>query len=205
MTCPEGGKMPTGYTAVLMEKDETFKSFIMRCARAFGATIMMRDDSLDAPIPERFESSDYYIKQIEKSKKELIKLRSMNDLEKIIIFGRVEKDADIKQKEEWFTKEQTENKRLEDMEAQVKAWIPPTSEHQGLKDFMLNQIKISKNDLDYVQKALKEAKEKSPLAYYISALSGAERDIHYYTKENNKEIERTNSRNEWIQQLRASI
>ncbi len=194
--------MPTGYTAELMEKGETFKAFIMRCARFFIVT--MRDDSMDTPIPKKFEPSDYYAKQIEESKEELIKLQAMNDEEKLI-FGKAEKDADIKQKEERLAKEQAENKRLMDMEAQIKAWIPPTLEHKGLRDFMLDQIKISKHDLTYVNKYLMEAKEKSTLAYYIVALSESVRNIQYYTEENVKENERINGRNEWIRKLRESI
>lgn len=44
--------MPTGYTADLMEKGMEFKPFVLQCARAFGALITMRDDSLDAPSPK---------------------------------------------------------------------------------------------------------------------------------------------------------
>jgi hypothetical protein len=56
--------MPTGYTAKLMEEGQSFPEFAMRCARNFGALIMMRDESLDVPIPEQFEPSDYYRKKL---------------------------------------------------------------------------------------------------------------------------------------------
>lgn len=46
----------------------TFPEFAMRCARNFGALIMMRDEPLDAPIPEKFEPSGYYKKEYEKAK-----------------------------------------------------------------------------------------------------------------------------------------
>jgi len=50
--------MPTGYTLDLYDgKNITFKEFVMKCAGAFGALISMKDESLDAPIPEHLEPS----------------------------------------------------------------------------------------------------------------------------------------------------
>ena len=60
--------MPTGYTATLMEKGQTFQEFIMGCARAFGALIEMRDSPNDAPIPDKFEPSDYHAKRLIESR-----------------------------------------------------------------------------------------------------------------------------------------
>jgi len=86
--------MPTGYTATLMEKNQTFPEFIMGCARAFGALIMMRDDPNDATIPDKFEPSDYHAKGIIKAREKLAKLKAMTDGEKLA-FGQTEKDEDI--------------------------------------------------------------------------------------------------------------
>ena len=42
--------MPTGYTAIIEDDPNcTFEQYLMRCARAFGATVTMRDDPLDKP------------------------------------------------------------------------------------------------------------------------------------------------------------
>ena len=46
----------------------------MDCARAFGACIMMRDESVDAPIPEEFKPSTYHIEELEKAKSDLKKV-----------------------------------------------------------------------------------------------------------------------------------
>ncbi len=196
--------MPTGYTAELMKQEQTFSEFIMTCARAFGALIMMRDEPNDAPIPEKFEPTDYHAKCLIETQEKIIKLKSMTESEKIV-FGETEKDSDIKRNEEWLERECAENKRLENMEAQVRAWKPPTQDHQGLKDFMLEQINISKNDLIYIQTLLVEAKRKPAIAYYVATISNAVRNIKYHTEENDKEIERVNKRNDWIRQLRESI
>jgi hypothetical protein len=45
--------MPTGFTEPVIENEgETLERFVLRCARAFGPMIMLRDHSFDAPIPE---------------------------------------------------------------------------------------------------------------------------------------------------------
>jgi hypothetical protein len=46
--------MPTGYTAMIEEREDvTFREFALTCARAFGACIMQRDNSLAEPPKPR--------------------------------------------------------------------------------------------------------------------------------------------------------
>jgi hypothetical protein len=196
--------MPTGYTAELMEKGESFNSFVLHCARAFGALVMMRDEPKDAPIPETFKPSDYYIKALAKAKKEHKILSTMTNDEKIA-FGTAEKEKNTKHHMEWLAKATMENERLTEMQSLVRAWKPPTGDHQGLKDFMLDQIKISMNNLSYTEREIAKDQEKSPMAFYVAAVSSAEWNIKYYIEENTKEIERSESRTKWVNQLRASL
>lgn len=49
--------MPTGCTAKLHEDDQSFRDFALTCARAFGATIAMREEPLDAPPSERLRKN----------------------------------------------------------------------------------------------------------------------------------------------------
>jgi hypothetical protein len=68
--------MPTGYTCIIEDKpDVTFAEYVWRCARAFGALLSMREDSLDAPIPDELKSedTDYYKTAYEKAKQETVK------------------------------------------------------------------------------------------------------------------------------------
>lgn len=187
-----------------MEEGQSFPDFVMLCARAMGACILMRDDPLDAKIPKRFEPSDYHTKRIKEARAELTRLRGMNNREKIA-YGQAQKKADIKRNEEWLAKEIEQNKRLCGMEQRVIAWNPPTPDHTGLKKFMLEQLNISKNSLDYIEKSLAEAKAKAPMDYYAAAVKQAERDIEYNTEEHGKEVERANGRTQWVEQLRKSI
>lgn len=58
--------MPTGYTAAVCDgKITEFPAFALQCARAFGALITMRDDAMNAPIPEEIKpDTSYYDKNI---------------------------------------------------------------------------------------------------------------------------------------------
>lgn len=196
--------MPTGYTAELMEKGMEFKPFVLQCARAFRALIEMRDDPMDAEIPEKFEPDDYNIKGLARATQEHQRLQGMTDEEKIA-FGIQAKEEDVISYQKSLARATAENERLDGMARQVKAWIPPTSDHEGLKQFMLDQIDISMNDLPYAKKNIQEAEERSPMFYYASAVSSAEWGVKYHIKEGNKEQERAESRTEWVKQLRMSL
>ena len=196
--------MPTGYTAKLMEDGQTFQEFIMGCARAFGALIEMRDEPSNATIPDKFEPSGYHSQRLIESTEKLAWLQSMTPSEQES-FGQSEKNATIKRERAWLEKARSEDCRLENMAAQVKEWIPPTPDHQELKNFMLQQIDVSKNGLDYIKTSIANAEKKPAMAYYVAAVSRAAGDIKYNTEKGAEEIERANGRTEWIKQLRESI
>jgi hypothetical protein len=187
-----------------MEKGQTFPEFVLTCARAMGACIMMRDDAMDAPIPERFEPSDYHKKRIAEATKENARLLKMGNAEKIA-FGKAKKAERIARCKEWLARERAEMKRLADMEKAVRKWTPPTPDHVGLKEFMLQQIDVSKHDLDYIERDLAKAKASAPMDYYVDAVNAAERDMEYNVKHEAEEVERAENRNKWLQDLRSSI
>ena len=76
--------MPTGYTAMLTEEKEiTFEDFALKCARAFGALIEMRDESLDAKIPEEFKVTEYHTVELNRA------IEKLNDVYKITIMDKI--------------------------------------------------------------------------------------------------------------------
>lgn len=193
--------MPTGYTAKLMEEGQTFPEFAMTCARAFGATISMRDDPHDKPIP-KFEPSDYHIKALARAKAEYARLQEMGGSERIA-FGEQQRQLEIERCQAILTKDREENERLIAMRLQVEAWTPPTPDHEGMKRFMLQQIDTSMNTCNSLY--LKRAEEKAPVHYYAEAVLSAERDIKYHAAEHAKELAKVDSHNEWVQRLRESL
>lgn len=196
--------MPTGYTATLMEKGQTFETFVMTCARAFGALINMRDDPLNAPIPKKFEPSKHYVDSLAAAQQEAGRLARFSKVRQLD-FGAKKRTERIKQTKGWIAKETLENKRIDGMVAKVTGWMPPTTEHEELKTFMLQQLKISRNSVGYNMLELAKAKDRTAMDYYQLALGEAERNITYYEEQLQKEIERAGTRTEWVAQLRKSL
>src|SRR5574341_660996 len=130
--------MPSGYTAAIAD-GITFEQFAMRCARAFGACATMRDDRADARIPDAFEPSDYHLKAQQSARDELAVLNAMTP-----------EDAEHAAAAAWDKAETARLVRLQEyrdlrtkyeaMLVKVRAWTSPTPEHDGLRDFMCQQI-----------------------------------------------------------------
>lgn len=195
--------MPTGYTHKLMESDQSFREFALNCARAFGACVMLRDEPVEGDIPE-FKPSLRDLQKSEEAKAERHRLLEMTDDERIK-FGQSKKDEEIDRAEKYLAKEIMENLRLSLMRDRVMAWKIPTSEHAGLREFMLDQIKISMHSLEYSEKRIRDAKASFARDYYDRALAEATRDIEYHEKAQLEENERTFNRNRWVNELKASI
>lgn len=193
--------MPTGYT-VDIEKGISFKQFALNCARAFGALITMRDDALDVPIPDEFQSSDYHMKELEKAQGRLASLEVLSKSELAQAAQKEYVDALIK-----YNKQREENRKLEekyrDMLRQVKSWLPPTPDHEGLKKFMVEQIESSiKFDCGY---SPERPTLKTPEEWLRKQKESILWDIAYHTQENEKEIRRCKERTAWVVALKKSL
>jgi len=194
--------MPTGYTAAIAD-DISFNDFVMRCARAMGACVMMREEPHDV-LPKEQEPSDYHQRQLKQSKARLEELEAMDVAdcrEKMLEeyqleTGRYEvsirKDAELKGK-------------YEVMREKVIEWKPPTEDHKGLKAFMIEQINSSmEHDCGVIQYLTKPEK-KDPFEWKGEKIRAAIKDIEYHKKHHGDEISRTNERNKWIRELKQSV
>lgn len=200
--------MPTGYTSDIYEgKEVSGKDFLIKCARAFGACIMMRDDSLDAPIPEEFKPNTYYSESLETAKKELKKFQYMTIEEAKDIIEKRYKDKIAENKK--IRKERTEMKnRYLNTLADVYAWQPPTKDHIELKKYAIQQLEDSikwdcGSDLDEYYSL--DVEKELPQAYIDSQIKSCFHDIQYYSEEQEKENKRVAGRNKWIKDLRESL
>jgi hypothetical protein len=197
--------MPTGYTAdVQSGKVTEFPEFAMQCARAFGALIMMRDESSKAPIPERFEpKTSYYDEALASAKARLAELLAMSPEAVTAAAEESHKDAVAR----WSARRAAraaERQRYEAMLAKVAAWEPPTPEHDGMKKFMADQLRESikfdcSGDYDDEPVAL------AGPAWLEKETETARWDIGRYAKHRREEIARTEDRNKWLADLRASL
>lgn len=133
--------MPTGYTAKITE-GQTFEEFVLQSARAMGALIMMRDDPADAPIPDEFKPSNHHIEGLQRAKERLAVLDAMSPKEaKAAADAAFEKQS--KEVAERLARVREERAAYDAMLARVREWNPPTPDHVGFKDFMIEQIESS--------------------------------------------------------------
>lgn len=194
--------MPTGYTASVMDGSITeFDKFALQCARAMGACVTMRDEPWDAPIPEKFEPSDYAAKRLQETKTKLAELLAMSSDE---IQAACDQDyaKRVADQQKYRDQEKIENDRLTAMEVAVRKWKPPSSDHVGLKDFMLQQIKISRNDAGWSSSPIEHL---TPGVWYKTQVERAFKDVSHYAEEHEKEVKRAADRTLWIKQLRNSL
>lgn len=192
--------MPTGYTNVIKDGIK-FKDFVLRCSRAFGAAIHMRDESLDVEIYHD-KVSDFYLDNIELTKNNIINLKNLTPKE-IEEKAKNNYEKALKSFGERVNKKIEQKNKYEKMLKKVKAWQPPTDEHKELKDFMINQIEDSiKWDCKFYSF---EGKELNGDEWYKEEMKSLERDLEYYQKQYKEEVDRVDKRNKWIDELIASL
>jgi hypothetical protein len=197
--------MPTGYTAAVQSGEITeFRDFAMQCARAMGACITMRDEPAGTPIPERFEPhTKYYDEQLAKAEARLAELKAMGP-------GAAERAAAaahaeaIRAIESRTAKRDEHRRRYEAMLAKVREWTPPTDDHGGLREFMIEQL-TSSIDFDTSDCGCEPPVALSWQDWLSEQIRKAEQDIGYHAKKRAEEIARTERRNEWIAALRRSL
>lgn len=195
--------MPTGYTAKVEDGTVTeLRDYMLICACAFGALIMMRDEPMDAPIPEKFEADTrYYDEKIAVVTKELSRIAALSADEALTEslaanneIRRLHREA---QNADYLRLD-----RHRAMAEKVSAWTPPTPEHVEYKTFMLQQLEVSSQWLGSKRDLL-------PLsigeAWRHERLADLAHELAYSTKSRAEEIERAAGRQKWLDDLRASL
>lgn len=195
--------MPTGYTADIA-KGITFEQFAMDCARAFGATISMRDEPAGTPIPDEFKPSEYHNNAINSAKAELACLQKMShaDIEKAAADEHEKAEAHRLQR---ISEVRALRAKYESMLTQAADWVPPSPEHEEMKSFMLQQISTS-IDFDCSENYyLEPSPRQSGQQWHASRVKIVTDNIEYHAKEHQKELERCAKRTEWVRLLRQSL
>ena len=196
--------MPTGYTAAIAD-DITFNDFAMQCARAMGALVMMRDEPHGAPIPERFEPSDYHTKKIDEANVTIERLRGMTEAEADQAASDAY-DAAIAAQAAAILRNDMLREKYNAMLAKVEAWESPSADHNGFKKFMVEQI-TSSIGFDCDNRYYRDQKHTKLTGadWLAQEEAKARKGVAYHEAENTKEIERTEGRNRWVKELRDSL
>lgn len=198
--------MPTGYTAAVQTGEITdFSNFALQCARAMGALIMMRDKPSDVPIPDRFEPEvSYYDSKLAEASARLAQLRGMSPLE-VREAAQQAYAVDIRAEANYVERKDADRQRYEAMLLKVADWVPPTQDHIGLKEFMVEQLESSIR-FDCPEGGYWYPPTKlEPDAWLAGQIGAAEREIERQTAERAKEVERTEGRNRWLAILLPSL
>jgi len=199
--------MPTGYTSKI-ESGITFEAFAMDCARAFGALIELRDD-MTAPIPDAFAPSSYHADAAKRAAAELKALDSMTPAQAQKKAEKAHREA-VESNERTLATAAALLAKYDAMLAQVRAWKPPTKDHQGLKDFMVQQITDSiKFDCDRKWARDEQAKlaKTTPSGgrWLAKERERLTHDIAYHNEHHAADVQRANERTQWVRELRVSL
>jgi hypothetical protein len=197
--------MPSGYTSDIYEgKEVSGKEFIIRCARAFGACIMMRDDSLDTPIPEEFKPDTYHLDKIEEAKNDLARYQKIHneEIQKIIDDDYVKR---VEENKKYLQDTLDLKKRYEKVLSEVEKWIPPTPEHDNLKNYAIEQLASSIQWDCHTEHYTQELTKMSVEEWKKFKIESCIKDIKYHTEKYEEEVKRVNERNKWIKDLRDSL
>lgn len=197
--------MPTAYTSFVADNENfTFPEFAMLCAREFGALASMRDEPLDAPVPERFEPDDSYRKRYEAAKAEYDAFVANPPTREEV---SKEYDEYVASQKEQYAKaiadKREKRRRYNRMLTKVLNWVPPTPEHQALRRFMIQQLQES-IDFDCTEYDLALP---SKTAYIAHRTDGELMSIcvENYSLKWRKELRINQERNQWLQALRESL
>lgn len=194
--------MPTGYTADVGDGKVTdFRTFALQCARNFGATIMQRDEPTD--VPPRFrEVAPYYAQRLNEAKDEIARLETLT-LEDAEREAAAEYAARLATEKEYAAKRIETRSRYETMLEAVNEWEPPTTEHEGLKHFMREQL-TSSIDFDCADYHTKHIRYTAGV-WLAKAKTKAASDLAHAEKSLAGEIDRCNGANKWIAALYESL
>ncbi len=194
--------MPTGYTASVADGTvKDFPTFALQCARAFGATIMQRDDPMSEP-PKLQEPSQYHAKALAEAEAMQVELREMTEAE---AWRRAEDEhtQKVAEYERIVANKRETKRRYETMLAEVRAWTPPTPAHSELREFMEKQL-VESLDFDCCFEP-KRPVARTGSQWLAEKRQAVAHDIGYHRQHHAEEVERTNGRNAWIQALYDSL
>lgn len=196
--------MATGYTAPVQSGEvDTLEAFALRCARAFGALVMMRDDPMDAPIPERIDfDTSFHDKELAAAEARLAELATMSPHERERA-ADLAHSAELDRWERRVSADELTHHRYSTMLAKVEAWAVP-DDLAKLRSFMIEQL-VSSMEFDC---AFLNDPPPKPLAadeWHAAEVTKATWSRDYHTEQRAKAAARAADATRWLDQLRASV
>ena len=203
--------MPTGYTAYIENgKITTGKEFLKLCTRAFGVAVEMRDEPLSVPTPLHVEQDPYYKERYDRALENFEKANKMTFDE-----ARIEMENRYNNRmsccNEYIESVTETNRKYEKVRKEIDEWVPPTQDHQNLKEFALEQIDKCIVNQDRIDSHIKELNEKlhdcdKAVEEYINDnIQDCKKYLENSYKCLQQEIRRVEYRNFWMDELMKSL
>lgn len=194
--------MPSGYTDPVKNGTITeLPDFVWRCARAFGALIEMRDEPTGAKIPEFIEPSMSSYQRFFRAEVELAATRAMT-MEMVYRAYKEERDEHYALDEKMEAEREEAFERYLDMLLKVLDWQPPTPEHHGLKELMIQQLADS---ISFDCRPFHFPFPDTPEEWHAQRIQDLEKTISRAWEAHQEELDRCRGRNRWVRDLRSSL
>ena len=204
--------MPTGYTAdVLDGKITTLAEFAKTCIKNFAACSHMREDGPGAEYRPRVADS-YYKEQLDAAFQTMTYLN--DPAEWTAMASRCKQGIldKIEQYEASITKAKANRISTERMLVLVNDFDPPTSEYQGLKRFMIEQLETTLRfdcSTRFYEESLAELNTKLRDFNSVTAMQQlreqTSKDILRYNEEYIKERDHCETSNKWVEVLLEAL
>lgn len=197
--------MPTGFTDCVRSGEVTdFRTYAMQCSRYFGATILLRDEPMSPDIP-KFEVPTYHSDRIKELTDEREELLGMSGEELDATAEQIYREA-MERDQEARQRIALERSRYEAMLEKAKRFEAPTKEHERFAEFIVEQLEQS-IEWDCSTRYYDENKPRrmSAREYRDERLQAISKGLSYHKLELGKDIQRTEERNRWVDQLRSAV
>lgn len=176
------------------------KSFVLKCARAFGALIEMRDDPLDKEVPDFIEPSHYHLKALDQAITRRAQIMAMTR-DEIVAAADLEAKHRTESNRKSYEEEFPRYQRFIEMREQVQAWVPPTPEHNNLKAFMLEQLEHDCRE----PKTPEACSPKTPEEWLEEEIRSCNDAVAYHSEQYDRDVQRAKERSAWIRDLKKSL
>lgn len=192
--------MPTGYTSVLYDGEQSLRDYAFRCARGIDYLFALRDQSLDAGLPHEIKRSTYYDDKLTDARAELDRILDLSDEEANSEAEKEYKEL-VRANQEANDISLARKYRYGMMARDVKAWEPPAA-LKSLKKFMLDQLEESSSDCATYNY---EIKRLTAAQYKTKKVENILKDIEYYSNHILDEKERISETNRWLKILHKAF
>lgn len=162
------------------------------------------------PTKTKFEPSPYYADAYNSACDALRDAKSISfDEAKLRLKSKHHKKVeDCKKCAEKYS--DLRNKYLK-VRQEIEKWMPPTSEHEGIKKFALEQIDMCIPCVESINKFIDKSKEPLDLSdesitkFIEDNIAQCKRDVEYYKKSMDAEYERVQEKQDWMDKFLTSL